>query len=368
MASSKALLLAATAALALAAGCKRRGPPVATDVWLGPAGGCIATKDHPTFGGFGCWGVNDHGQLGDGTTAPWPMAGGLRLEGGAPTDLALGERHTCAVFDGRAAYCWGDGRSGQLGADVAGSLTPVATGDASDEGLTVRVGGAHTCVRSGAPDRLRCFGADGEGQLGAPSVWDRGAPIRALSLGEAHTCAAYAPVGAAREVVVCRGRAVAAPVEPLLAGEAVVELAAGRDHTCALLEGGDVRCWGRNDLGQLGDGTKNDARAPVAVLGVRGAVALVSGANHACARLRNDTVVCWGDNARHQLANGTVAPSAYPVLVAGLSGVRALAAGGDATCAALARGAVRCWGKNDRGQLGDGSTDEHTVPMPIGYR
>lgn len=346
-------------AVGVGAGCKFRRPPAATAVWLGPAGGCIQAAAHPRFGSFGCWGVNDVGQLGDGTTTPARVATPMELEQGAVDALALGARHTCAVFGGGAVYCWGDGARGQLGADVTASSSPVAVG----EGDAVGVGGAHTCVRSGG--QLRCFGADDEGQLGGPGAWERAGGVGPFTLGEAHTCVAYA--NEPREVV-CRGRAGAAPPSPVLASALVASLAAGRDHTCALLEGGEVRCWGKNDCGQLGDGTTKDSLAPVSVLGIEDAVELVAGASHTCARLRNNTVVCWGDNRRHQLAAMATEQSTYPVLVRALTGIRQLAAGGDATCARLRDGAVRCWGRNDRGQLGDGTFDEHTVPMPIRYR
>jgi alpha-tubulin suppressor-like RCC1 family protein len=329
-------------------------------------------------GTLGCWGVGDVGQIGDGTTQARTFARSLRLAEGKLTDLALGEHHSCAVFDGHAAYCWGDGGRGQLGVAVPRSLVPVATGDRSDAEMIVRVGRAHTCVRLGHGDRLRCFGADDEGQLGAspPSspgarasaAWDRGAAIRAVALGDAHTCVAYSRSSADAESVLCRGRAVAAPREPLLSGVAVTALVAGAAHTCALLEDRTVRCWGKNDAGQLGDGTTSDSAVPVSVLDLAGVQEIAAGARHTCAHLSNNTIACWGDNSHHQLANGTTERSTRSSVLVGLVGVKQIAAGGDGTCALLDGGFVRCWGTNDRGQLGDGSSVEHSVPMPIKYR
>jgi alpha-tubulin suppressor-like RCC1 family protein len=279
------------------------------------------------------------------------------FEGHKVTSLALGARHSCAVLDQRAVSCWGDGRAGQLrlGPPMEQSLSPVPVGT---EGEDVRVGGAHTCVRAG--QHLRCFGSDAEGQLGqAPEdAWARGAAVRDFALGEAHTCVAFS------DQVTCRGRPVAAPAAPLLGSMVVTALTAGGDHTCALLADRTVRCWGKNDAGQLGDGTTNDAQVPVEVAGLRDVVEIAAGARHTCARLASHNVVCWGDGSHHQLANGLTEKSTRPVGVQALLGVEQIACAGDSACARMADGTTRCWGANERGQLGDGSTVEHDVPMP----
>lgn len=380
-----ALAVACIALAIVSTGCRRRKAPVATRVWLGPSSGCAETTTHPTFGTFGCWGVNDAGQLGDGTTTSRPFASTLRFEQGKPTSLALGARHSCAVFDRHAAFCWGEGSRGQLGPASLSTTSPVATGDRSDTDLDVAVGGAHTCVKT-AIDRLRCFGADDEGQLGpmaldrldrkdadatgpsrASNEWSRGAEIRAFALGDAHTCVAFAKTALSSERVVCHGRSPAASIEPLLEGVPVTSLVAGGDHTCALMTDRTVRCWGKNSAGQLGDGTTNDSPYPVNVFGLRDVGTISAGARHTCAKLVNNTVVCWGFNGRHQLANGTTARSTIPTTVTGIVGVQQIVSGGDGSCARMGDGAVRCWGANDRGQLGDGSLVEHTVPMPIRF-
>jgi alpha-tubulin suppressor-like RCC1 family protein len=312
--------------------------------------------------------VNDAGQIGDGTTTSRSFATALRFDAGKVTDMALGERHSCAVFDRRTVQCWGDGRRGQLGNANQSSLVPVKSGEDAGEGIAVGVGGAHTCIRSASRELLRCFGADDEGQLGAGADWGRGARIRAFALGSAHTCVAYEKSETSNETVICRGRGIAAPREPLLEGVPVKELTAGGDHTCALVENGTARCWGKNDAGQLGDGTTNDAATPVTIPELRDVAQLAAGARHTCALFRIGTVACWGDNSRHQLANGTTQNSARPVMVVGLVGAREIVAAGDGSCVRLEGGYVRCWGANDRGQLGGGSLVEHTVPTAIRFR
>ncbi|MBX3210109.1 MAG: hypothetical protein KF764_34075 [Labilithrix sp.] len=371
MSRSRWLCLGAIAALLaspLVAGCKRRTPPIARRVWLGPTGGCVATPAHPTSGTFACWGVNDVGQLGDGTTTARKWATPMRFGAGTVVELALGERHGCGVFEGGKVECWGDNARGQLGDDDRARRASTLTLDAGGAGVLALVGGAHTCVRGGdAGDRLRCFGAADEGQTG-DGDWSRGVPVRSFALGAAHTCVAYARGAGANEMVVCRGRAVAAPREPLLGSVVVKELAAGGDHTCALVEGGTVRCWGKNEDGQLGDGTRVSTLDPVAVPDLHGVIQVAAGLRHTCALLQIGTVVCWGANDRHQLAIGTTEGSVRPRVVVGLVGGKEIAAAGDGTCARLEGGYVRCWGANDRGQLGDGSDVEHTVPVQIQFR
>jgi alpha-tubulin suppressor-like RCC1 family protein len=300
------------------------------------------------------------------------VASAISFPFGKPTDLALGEKHSCGVFDERVFACWGDGSRGRIGTATDRALTPVKLGEGKIVRGSIAVGGAHSCVRVEEGKGLSCFGADDDGQLGEPTApfpapakaWSRGAPIVSFALGDAHTCAAY---GGATPKVLCRGRAVAAPREPFLEGVVVRELAAGADHTCALVEDGSVRCWGKNDSGQLGDGTTNDATVPVVVAGLGGAVQVAAGFRHTCALLRNGTVACWGNNARYQLATGTTENSSHPRIVVGIVSAKELSLAGDGACIRLEGGYARCWGRNDRGELGDGTTIEHTVPMPMKF-
>src|SRR5262245_21766007 len=112
----------------------------------------------------------------------------------------------------------------------------------------------------------------------------------------------------------------------------LVDVEAGYGFTCAVRDVGTVACWGRNDKGQLGDGTTTNTENPVDVAGVGNAVAVSAGGRHACALLDDATLHCWGDNGFGQLGDGS------------LTGVLAVSAGRDHTCALLSGGTVKCFG------------------------
>lgn len=139
----------------------------------------------------------------------------------------------------------------------------------------------------------------------------------------------------------------------------------GRNHSCAIGDGGTVKCWGYNAFGQLGNGSTTDSLSPVTVTGISGAVAVTTGDYHSCALLDTGAVRCWGYNEGGQLGNGGAVQSTTPVAVTGLSGVTAITAGSYHTCALLGTGGASCWGFNGFGQLGNTSTADSSVPVSV---
>lgn len=154
-------------------------------------------------------------------------------------------------------------------------------------------------------------------------------------------------------------------------GVAIGVVAAGGEFTCGVLESGGVRCWGRNDVGQLGNENEvisatPGSRTQLAVRSITNAIAVTAGGAHACALLNTGGVRCWGRNTNGQLGDGTTTTSFVPTTIASFgtltSQASAVSAGDQHTCAivqnpvSLSPPSVRCWGSNAYGQLGRGTT------------
>jgi alpha-tubulin suppressor-like RCC1 family protein len=168
------------------------------------------------------------------------------------------------------------------------------------------------------------------------------------------------PVGGSNQVVPA----------PITGTFTFTSIASGAYHSCGLTETGAAYCWGRNNRGQLGDGTSGtDRGAPVPVSGGLAFVALVGGAEHTCGIATNGAAYCWGYNAFGQLGNASVprfTSALTPVLVDGGHTFASLGTGDSHTCGVTASGSGYCWGWNQNGQLGDGSTESSRgSPAPV---
>lgn len=157
----------------------------------------------------------------------------------------------------------------------------------------------------------------------------------------------------------------AAKAERQASALGVIDLAVGRYRTCAVRSGGELRCWGDNDEGALGDGTLRTRRLPHPVLGQVDAVQVAVGPEHTCARHRDGQVSCWGHGADGQLGDGTLEDRRVPVRVLGIRDAIDVGVGPSHSCAVQSDGSAWCWGEGGSGQLGDGDVVVRSTPVRV---
>jgi alpha-tubulin suppressor-like RCC1 family protein len=309
-------------------------PPVSA---LQAADGAIATKVSSTCaltttGGVKCWGYNAFGQLGDGTRVD-------RLTPvdviGIPSDVsavAMGYAHACVLTETGGVLCWGENYDGQLGdGTIVDHLTPMSVSGLESGIIGVKAGKWHNCALT-ETGGVKCWGTNHRGMCGDGTTTDRRTAVDVVGL-----------------------------------SSGVVALALGRQHSCALMDDGEIKCWGDNRSGQLGDGTMTDRYTPVKVVDSSGKyVAVAAGDRHTCALTVEGGMECWGSNEFGQLGNDKLYGNFQPKSVDGLSsGVSGLALGVGHTCALTATGEVKCWGWNNAGQVGNG---RKVLSMDIGEK
>ncbi len=379
------------------------GDPSVTQVATGDAHSCALTS----VGAVACWGVNHYGQLGDpansGNANPNPVPLDVATLGSGMVAIAAGRSHNCALTSAGAVKCWGMNFYGQLG-DPANSdntnpnTVPLDVATLGSGVVAIAAGSWHSCALTSAGG-VKCWGRNRFGELGSSvnvgtsnanivplDVATLGNGVVAIAAGDLHTCA-LTSAGAVK----CWGsneygqlgnstnsgttNANNAPLDVATLGSGVVAIAVGNNHGCALTSVGEVKCWGRNNYGQLGSPTNsgtenpNDVPLGVATLG-GGVVAIAAGDQHSCALTGTGTVKCWGVNRYGQLGNptnsGELNPNPVPLDVATLgSGVAAIATGSYHSCALTSAGATRCWGLNVYGQLGSPVNSGIVTPNPV---
>lgn len=284
-----------------------------------------------------CWGRNYHGQIGNGLAeerAYTPQHVG-RLAGGV-VSLAAGYAHTCAALRNGTVRCWGNADAGALGEGSSEGMatTPVDVSELGDA-IAVAAGNAFSCALRETGE-IACWGKNSHGQLGNGESGDELYETR--------------------------------PVSVLGITDAVA-VSAGNLHACALLESGEVVCWGRAHDGELGseDAGSLPVAAPVRVTGLEDAVAIAAGDSFSCAVRESGEVVCWGRGVEGQLggAPDNAESSRTPIAVQGLSDAIAIAAGYRHACALSASGELSCWGANEAGQLGVGQKGPALPPTEV---
>jgi alpha-tubulin suppressor-like RCC1 family protein len=361
-----------------------------------------------------CWGSNMSGQTGYGLTTPvgddeLPSTLGDVDIGGTVLQLASGFAHTCALLSTGAVRCWGGGSNGKLGygntANIGDNEVPATAGDVSlgAKAIQVAAGGNFTCALL-EEGKIRCWGLGAQGSLGQGnmnSIGDDelpssvpeiniGGPVNQIFSGtnSGHSCALLESgalrcwgYGSGGGLGYGNGNNIGDDEEPASAGDvniggAVKHMALGLGSTCALLTTGSVRCFGRNNVGQLGVGNVSSTSTPGSDVDVGGEVAsLAMGELHACVVLKNGSVRCWGEGAQGRLGYGNQIdigddelPSTAGDISLGATPV-AISAGVDFNAALMSDGSIRTWGNGSLGRLGYGNTNsigDDEVPSSVG--
>jgi len=325
-----------------------------------------------------CWGRNDYGELGIGTTTSSLTPVGVSGLSSKVAAVSAGGSRSCALMTSGALKCWGT----LPGNGTGSSLSPVSVTGLSSGVKSVSAGGTFTCALTTAGS-VWCWGSGSLGQLGNGLLTGSSVPVTptglsagvaAISVGAQHACALTTSAG-----VKCWGwnnygetgdqsgaTTTAQPIDVAGLPTNIVAISVGGYHSCVVTSTGEAWCWGENQVGQLGDGTTVDRPTPSPVSGLSGVVSMTGGTYHSCAIAAGGAAYCWGSNNSGQLGNGSATDSWQPVLVVGLSsGVVQISGGRFHTCSVDAAGQAKCWGNNIWGQIGDGTTTVRYTPVGV---
>ena len=336
-----------------------------------------------------CWGGNQQGQLGDGTTDARTSPVRVPLPDASVVALAAGFRHTCAALTTGEVYCWGENTDGQVSPDAGSIVTSpvrVPLEGVDFHGVNgLAAGEYHTCAAL-ADGRIVCWGSHRQGQLGVgpdsiasgPTVVPLPEAAVQVTAGDFFTCA----VLLGDRSVWCFGQNhygqlgdgtnedSSLPVRARIEGR-VQRVDAGGFFALASLQGEGyppLMGWGENGSGQLGLTVDDKVALPTAVTPSWNLVHWSAGLSHSCAVLWHEgpyETVCWGTNGQGQLGDGTTASRPEPRPVKTSFDAHIVEAGLLHTCAESMAGETYCWGSNEHGQLGDGTTTDRTTPVRV---
>jgi len=256
------------------------------------------------------------------------------------TRIAGGSNHTCGVRS-TGVYCWGDntiyGMHGDGSCTTSIRWSPPGTIVPGSSGATdVAAGLWFNCMVTAAGG-VQCWGIRRDGRMGdAGAIGDLCQP---------------SPIG------------VVLPV-----GFIAADVEIGTDHACALSTGGVAACWGDNEYGQLGDGTRVDRNTAQVVGGALTWAQISAGVDHTCGRTTAGRIYCWGRDTYGEIGNGIATDAlgyVAPQAVGAATNWIDIASGDDHVCALNSTSDVYCWGRNAQGQLGLGDTTNRDTPILV---
>lgn len=369
-----------------------------------------------------CWGKNNMGQLGDGTTSDSNIPVKVRSIGdmkyGKIIDIFTAQHHSCVLTQlgsNKKVYCWGSNEDGQLGNGSSGagnySSVPVEVGGTLAGKDVTSIGGTGDVSCAIVSGKIYCWGRNNMGQLGFGNPGNpgfRATPVQINSGGHNRLPNNYfatkLATGGSRSQTMCTittekraycwglARFGQMGIGPISGNhysyatrvkdlENVTDISqdgytwasdhAYVSHTCAIASG-RVYCWGgagRGQSGPLGHGAFGAHFQPVQVNGLPGVPLRIEvGIAHSCALVNdhgNKNVYCWGDNKLGQLGTNSntpqfsTSPKTVHVGIGGLpptESVVDIAAGANRGCAIMTNKRSYCWGLNENGQIGDGTS------------
>ena len=360
-------------------------PPQINEVSVGEGHSCAVTSDNT----LSCWGWNEDGQVGNGTTidrvSPQGIAGEIVW-----SSVSAGRQHSCGISASLSLYCWGDNQgpetfgaqvgSGQLGlGDLIDRFAPTRVGTRTDW-ASVSSGSYHTCAIASA-GALYCWGQNLQSAVGDGTQSARLSPVRvgstvnwrSVSAGDDFTCGVstlnalycwgfnyFGQLGTGDTVNRSVPTRIAATVE-------WSQVSAGANHVCGLTVGGSLYCWGWGLYGQLGGGTRPEEITSPTQVGTRMDWARVSaGGSHTCGMTISGLVYCWGFNSLGQVGSGQAAEViSAPALVSGGLVWTSIDAGGNASCAVSSDAKLFCWGPDSIANQGASTGGAQRTPLQV---
>lgn len=299
-------------------------PCEAIDVGMGRGHACAIVPGGDVY----CWGLNDEGQVQPGAADRVLVPTKVALPGPA-AQLGVGRSTTCARLADQTVWCWGRNDQGELGAGPSTTSPAMVQIQGIGPSAEIAFGGGHACSRSATDGTISCWGRNTFGQTGQATSMACAANMCTLPAAVAGTAGSK-------------------------------KLVAGHNHSCIIDASDHVQCWGRNHIGQLGDGTTTNRVTPTPVTGVGTVISLDTAGHHSCAVDSTHHVWCWGYGDDGEIGDGGYTSTFSPVPLSIVTAT-SVSVGAFGACAVLADGTATCWGTQD---AGDGKPGTYALPHP----
>ena len=338
---------------------------------------CAITIDNRLY----CWGAQDRGAIGDGTTTnkkvPTFIMSGIK-------DVMTAYLHTCALSLDNELYCFGENQNGQIGNDsVTDAKSPV---NVLSNVSSFTLGNEHTCAVK-LDGTLWCWGynttygqvgtGNGSANIKVPTQVLEDVAAISNNLEYYNTCAIktngdlYCWGGNTPYGQVGVGYSNAHVLEPTRVKNEdgagyltdVINVDEGEEHTCAIRRNGDLYCWGGNSYGMVGNGNTTTQNLPVHIITNEKFRKVSLGDYHSCAITRDDRLYCWGGNSDGRTGVGGTQNILTPVQI--LENVDSVDANYHHTCAVTKNGDLYCWGENSDGRVGNGTFTNQQTPVKV---